>query len=577
MRKLNSKVRTSFISEEGTYLQNKDYFAFVELDKLACYVVADGIDDDNTQESAEIVVTSIIKDFTEKPTMKPSLIRKYINNANRELIHNSNNVRLKASVMIVVSDYSKIRYAMVGNARFYYFKDGHIRIKSKDQSLTEQMAEKGLVSLDRVSKHIERNNLTSFLGEDKIDKPIVSPKIKLDDGDVFALLTRGIWENCGEVELEDALEGVASPAEVVDDVEEIILSKQPEVIENYTVSFTFFDKVFVNPNKGKNIKKILMVAIPVMVLIATIATVMGMKIKNKKEALKDMKYSISSGDQYLEDNNAVRANEEYKEAKKIAEKYNVEDKLDEIDKKIKYTENISTGDKLLKSGKYDEAIGQYLIALDKSAKYDNRCKDYIEKKISFTQDCIRINELMDLGDKELENKNYSSADANYKAAKELATQCNLSTERNAAQDKLKEVADLLSAENDEKKAEEKAKKEKGEQAYIKGTEYMKNGDDAYVSGNYVGAIKQYKLAKEQFEVAESKSLVEEIDSKLDDIDQLIHAKENEAVNYVRDARNLVSENKKDEAKVKYRQAQEIYKNLEMIDVFNEIEDEINRI
>ena len=89
--------------------------------------------------------------------------------------------------------------------------------------------------------------------------------------------------------------------------------------------------------------------------------------------------------------------------------------------------------------------------MDKSAKYDNRCK----------------------------------------AAKELATQCNLSTERNAAQDKLKEVADLLSAENDEKKAEEKAKKEKGEQAYIKGTEYMKNGDDAYVSGNYVGAIKQY--------------------------------------------------------------------------------------
>ena len=78
MRKLNSKVRTSFISEEGTYLQNKDYFAFVELDKLACYVVADGIDDDNTQESAEIVVNSIIKDFTEKPTMKPSLIRKYI-------------------------------------------------------------------------------------------------------------------------------------------------------------------------------------------------------------------------------------------------------------------------------------------------------------------------------------------------------------------------------------------------------------------------------------------------------------------------------------------------------------------
>ena len=38
MRKLNSEVKTSFISEEGTYLQNRDYFAFVELDDYACYV-----------------------------------------------------------------------------------------------------------------------------------------------------------------------------------------------------------------------------------------------------------------------------------------------------------------------------------------------------------------------------------------------------------------------------------------------------------------------------------------------------------------------------------------------------------
>ena len=70
MRKLNSKVRTNFISEEGTYLQNKDYFAFVELDHYACYVIADGIDDDTQLESAQIVVTSFIKDFTDKPTMR---------------------------------------------------------------------------------------------------------------------------------------------------------------------------------------------------------------------------------------------------------------------------------------------------------------------------------------------------------------------------------------------------------------------------------------------------------------------------------------------------------------------------
>ena len=212
MRKLNSVVKTSFISEEGTYLQNRDYFAFVELDDYACYVIADGIDEDREFESGKIAVTSIIRNFTEHPSMNPYTIRKYIKEANKQLIVNSQNERLKASLTVVVSNYNKIRYSMVGNTRFLYFKDGNLRIKSRDESLTEDMAKKGMVSLDKVSQHIERNNLTSYLGENNLDKIYVSKKIALSDGDTFALLTKGIWENCNETEIEDAIEGAHLPS-----------------------------------------------------------------------------------------------------------------------------------------------------------------------------------------------------------------------------------------------------------------------------------------------------------------------------------------------------------------------------
>lgn len=320
-----------------------------------------------------------------------------------------------------------------------------------------------------------------------------------------------------------------------------------------------------------------MIVIPIIIMAITIGTIIGVKVKNKKDAIDNMNYSITSGDEYLEDSNPVRANEEYTEAKKIAEKYKIKEKVTSIDGKIKYTENINLGDEYLNDGKYDEAIEQYLKALEKSPKYDNRCKSYIEDKISFAQDCIRINEFMELGDTELENKNYSSAESNYKQAKELATKCNLTAERTAAQDKLKDVATALNAENDEKKAQEDAKKQKAEQSYNKGIEYMKNGDDAYIVGNYISAIKQYNLAKEQFTAAENESLVKEIDEKLEDIDKLIEAKKNEAAGYVNDARKLASENKIDEAKEKYRLAQDIYKNLELIDMFNIVESEIKSL
>lgn len=122
MRKLNSKFNTSFVSEEGTYLQNKDYFAFVELDNYACYVIADGIDEDKDLESAKLAVTTFIKNFSARPTMNRFFLRKYLRDVNSELIGSSRNVRLKASITVVVTNYSKVIYSVIGNTRFLLFQ-----------------------------------------------------------------------------------------------------------------------------------------------------------------------------------------------------------------------------------------------------------------------------------------------------------------------------------------------------------------------------------------------------------------------------------------------------------------------
>ena len=45
MRKQNSVFKTAFTSEADKNLKNTDSFGYVELDKYACYVIADGIDD----------------------------------------------------------------------------------------------------------------------------------------------------------------------------------------------------------------------------------------------------------------------------------------------------------------------------------------------------------------------------------------------------------------------------------------------------------------------------------------------------------------------------------------------------
>jgi hypothetical protein len=69
MRRMNSEFKTANMSEEGQKLSNRDYFGYVEMDDFACYVLSDSLDEEPSINSARLVVESIIRNFTEAPSM----------------------------------------------------------------------------------------------------------------------------------------------------------------------------------------------------------------------------------------------------------------------------------------------------------------------------------------------------------------------------------------------------------------------------------------------------------------------------------------------------------------------------
>ncbi len=110
MRKQNSTFKTAFISEAGSGLENNDYFAFVELEKYACYVIADGLNDLPDAESARLATQTIILAFEERPSIKKRAILSYLEAADKALAKADSKEKLKASVTVVVTDYAKARY-----------------------------------------------------------------------------------------------------------------------------------------------------------------------------------------------------------------------------------------------------------------------------------------------------------------------------------------------------------------------------------------------------------------------------------------------------------------------------------
>lgn len=191
MRRINSEFKTANMSEEGQKLSNRDYFGYVEMDDFACYVLADSLDEEPSINSAKLVVESIIRDFTEAPSMRKGRIRQMVHWAHVELLKQKKGMHLKASVVVAVTDYRKIRYAYAGNSRYYLIRNARITERTEDQSLTNNLTETGQIPLDQAAAHEERNNLYSFLGERGTPKIQISKKKKLENGDIFLLLTRG--------------------------------------------------------------------------------------------------------------------------------------------------------------------------------------------------------------------------------------------------------------------------------------------------------------------------------------------------------------------------------------------------
>ena len=161
MRKQNSEFLTAFTSEASRKIKNTDFFGFVELDKFACYVIADGIDDDVDAISAKLAVDTVVSAFMESPSMSKRAVRRYLRTANRALLTARSKMKLKASVTVLVTNYVKLRYGQAGNTRFRLYRDGFLRMQSQDSSLSMDMVREEKLEQDKLAQHEERHNLSA--------------------------------------------------------------------------------------------------------------------------------------------------------------------------------------------------------------------------------------------------------------------------------------------------------------------------------------------------------------------------------------------------------------------------------
>lgn len=576
MRKENASFETKFISEAGSYLNNADYFAFVELKDYACYVIADGIDTDDMKKSAQQAVTAVIAKFSDMPGMSKAKLKSYMAEAHRTLLEESAEIRLEASILVLVTDYKKARWAHAGNCRLALLHNGAIIETTKDTSLTQRLADSEEIPLDMVSSHEERNNLYAYLGQPGKFSPVISAKHSLEDGDIILLETRGAWENIGDAELLDATDGVSKAEEVCTGLEDVILSQRLDIIENYTIVSIFVNKIYQNPKQGKYKKLItLLVSLAIALTIALTTILVTRYIMNRKN-LEKIDAIKEAGVEKLQEEKYEAAKDKLEEYESISVRVKKGtanyDRVQSVKLYCSLAEDLYDASVNVTSQGYKGAIKDVERAtqtLDQLKELGEDTTDLYNTLTAFE----RYATFMQQGDAFIVENSYGEAVTAYSNASDAVDDFDDTSYKKKAEDALE------SAQTNDKSAQVNENMNSGMNAEQEGDKLAADGDYTNAKSKYETAKDFYKLAADAGDSKASDKL-DSVNIKISDADS--SKKESSdgdklelAIAAETEAREADRNGNHDTAKSKYNEAKQIYQELGNADKVADIEDKID--
>jgi len=316
MRRLNSSIKVDFSIEKGMDSVCRTYFAYVPLEDMVCYAVAESYDDDYDINSAKIAVDSVLVAFERKPSFKK--IKHYIKYAHEQVRVNSSKNKLEAAITVVVSDYTRMRYASCGNIRVYLLSDNAFILKSDTQTYYQFSANEYGVNKAQPSEY---KNLLQYLGSDKSPKPYVSKKVKLPDKSSILFATGSFWARVEDIEVLDAYED-SKPEEFLGNLEDLLLhntqlKKLP--VRSYALTLLYADKTFKEDTlKIKRRRRRIIIFSIIATVIAIILLIIFLSIRARdRRQLNEIDRLNNAGVRYANLENFLMSYEQFNQANEL--------------------------------------------------------------------------------------------------------------------------------------------------------------------------------------------------------------------------------------------------------------------
>jgi len=197
-------------SRKGSRKVNQDRIAYTYGRDTLLLIVADGMGGHVGGEiAAQICVRLFIERFQReaKPVLKNpfKFLQDSMARAHQALGSYANQFSMletpRTTCVACVVQANHAYWAHVGDSRLYLFRRGKLVSETKDHSKVQYLVDQGIIGVDDVAKHPDRNRIFSCLGglvEPQID---LSKRTLLADGDLIVMSTDGFWSCVSKEEI----------------------------------------------------------------------------------------------------------------------------------------------------------------------------------------------------------------------------------------------------------------------------------------------------------------------------------------------------------------------------------------
>lgn len=202
--------------------ENEDSFANTSLDKLDFFIVADGMGGHSKGDLASRLAAKLFIDYINSADIDQyssyiDLLEAAISYANDEIYSLSldEDSKMGTTVVCLCIDQEEGLYYLshLGDSRAYLYRDGGLRILTRDHSLVNDLLDSGSLTEDEAENFINKSAITRAVGTEETIRPD-SKTFETKKGDIVLLVTDGLTNELTDEKIEDIVKDRLDPYEI---------------------------------------------------------------------------------------------------------------------------------------------------------------------------------------------------------------------------------------------------------------------------------------------------------------------------------------------------------------------------